>query len=167
MATIIECLASLILKCFEGHSRSSFSAVSSLLNLSLGAPTVTLKGEFSIMFRHILPFLAVAVFTIMTVPVWGGSNAKDSLSATINVESTSSLSNTKLAPGEYKVVTEGNMAKFERNGNVVAEVPFTWKTLSTKSPYTAVLSDHDRITEIDFSGKTAAIEFPSRGSSGN
>jgi hypothetical protein len=66
-----------------------------------------------------------------------------------------------LEPGQYKVVAEGNTAKFERDGDIVAEAPFTWKTLSSKPEYSEVMTDHDRITEIDFSGKTQAIVFPS------
>ena len=113
------------------------------------------------MSRRLLSFLTVTVLIAMTLPAWARSNSADSLKATIDVSSTIHVSNKTLEPGEYTVVAEGSQAKFERNGNVIAEVPCTLKTLSNKSPYTAVLINKGRITEIDLSGKTQAIEFKS------
>ena len=111
------------------------------------------------MSRRVLPFFAIAVLTVMTFPAWAKSSSSESLKADITLDAPAALNNATLAAGEYKVVAEGNQAKFEQDGKIVAEVPCTWKTLSNKSRYSAVELDRDRITGIDFSGKTQAIQF--------
>jgi hypothetical protein len=113
------------------------------------------------MCQRLFHFLALAAFVVMILPAQGWSKPKDSVSTTISVSTTVSVNNKTLEPGEYKVVVEGNTAKFERDGDVVTEAPCTWKTLPNKSQYSDVATDHNRITEIDFSGKTQAIVFPS------
>jgi hypothetical protein len=117
--------------------------------------------------RLLLLFATTAVFALMAIPSWAKNNSNGSLSATIDLNSKAALNNTTLVPGEYRVVVEGNQAKFEKDGKVVAEVPCTLKTLSTKATQTEFVVDHDRLTEIKVSGKTEAIEFSSGQSSGN
>ena len=109
--------------------------------------------------RRLFPLFTIAALTVMILPAWAKSKSKDSLKTTIDVSSTANVSNMTLDPGKYTVVAEGNQARFERDGKIIAEVPCTLKTLSRKSPYTEVMLNHDRITEIDLSGKTQAIEF--------
>lgn len=119
------------------------------------------------MSRRLLSLSAIAVLGLMILPAWANNNSKDSIKTTIDITSTSKVSGTTLRPGQYTVVAEGNQAKFERDGKVVAEVPCTVKTLSTKSPNNQLVMDHGQITEIDLSGKTQAIELPSNSSAGN
>jgi hypothetical protein len=118
--------------------------------------------------RLVLPFFVVtAVFALMTTPSHARTSSNDSLTAKIDLASTTNINNTTLSPGEYKVVAEGNQAKFEKDGKVVAEVPCTLKTLSNKSAHTEFVIDHDRLLEIQVSGKTQAIEFSPAQNSGN
>lgn len=119
------------------------------------------------MSKRVLQILALAAFVVMLLPAQGWSKPKDSVSTTISVSTTASVDNKTLEPGEYKVVAEGTTAKFERDGDIVAEAPFTWKTLSNKPSYSEVMTDHNRITEVDFPGKTQAIVFSSNQNSGN
>jgi hypothetical protein len=113
------------------------------------------------MSKYLLPFFAIAVLALMTLPTWAKNNpSAESIKTTIDLSSTVNFSpSTTLAPGQYQVVAEGNQAKFEQNGKIIAEVPFSWKTLPSKAQHTEVLMNRDRITEIDVSGKTQAIEF--------
>jgi hypothetical protein len=127
-----------------------------------------MKGELSVMSRSLfLVLLTFALWTAISVPSWAKNNSNDSLKTTVDISETATINNNTLAPGQYTVIAEGNQARFEQDGKLVAEVPCTWKTLSSKPPYSAVMTNHDRITEVDFSGKTQAIEFPSNNSSGN
>ena len=119
------------------------------------------------MCRRLLLFLSLAAFSLMILPAQGWSKPKDSVSTTISVGTTVTVNNKTLEPGQYKVVVEGNTAKFERDGDIVTEASCTWKTLSSKSPYSDFMTDHNRITEIDFSGKNQAIVFSSNQNSGN
>lgn len=114
------------------------------------------------MSRPLLFALSVfAAWTLASVPSWGRPNANDSLTATIDLGSTTTIQNKQLQPGRYKVVAEGNEAKFERNGKVVAEVPCTLKTLSQKAQQDDYQTDRNRLTQIDVSGKMQAMMFGS------
>jgi len=42
----------------------------------------------------------------------------------------------------------------------VAQVPVQWVQLSDKPAVTAVVMDNDKIVEVDFGGKTAAVKIP-------
>ncbi|MGD0907306.1 MAG: hypothetical protein ABSA96_06970 [Candidatus Acidiferrales bacterium] len=120
------------------------------------------------MSRRVLQFsLAVAVLSVMSIPVLARPSSKDSLSTTISLVTAVNVGNKMIEPGEYKVVVQDNSAKFEKDGKVVAEAPCTLKTLPTKAHETAVSVDHDKLTEIQISGKTQALEFSSGAASGN
>lgn len=119
------------------------------------------------MTRRLLPLFTLAAVVVMAIPALAKSNSSNSLNTTVDLYSTATVNNTKLAPGEYRVIAEGNQAKFEKDGKTVAEVPCTMKTLPSKASSSEFVMDHDKITEIQVAGKTEAIEFSSSGSSGN
>jgi hypothetical protein len=111
--------------------------------------------------RSLLSLFSIAILTVMTIPAWANSKSSDSQRVTIELGTTATLNGQTLEPGNYTVVAEGNQAKFEQDGKVVAEAPCSWKTLSSKALNTDVVTNQNRITEIDISGKTQAIEFSS------
>jgi hypothetical protein len=112
------------------------------------------------MSRRVLEFsLAIAILSMISIPVLARPSSKDSLSATINLLSAVNVGNKMVEPGEYKVVVQDNSAKFEKDGKVVAEAPCTLKSLPTKARETFVAVDHDKLTEIQISGKMLAMEF--------
>jgi hypothetical protein len=116
------------------------------------------------MTRRLLPFfIAIAVIAILTIPSWAADNSSGAVSARIILDSATAINNTNttLEPGEYKVVAEPNQAKFEKDGKVVAEVPCTLKTLSSKAAHTEFVIDQGHLLEIQASGKTEVIEFSS------
>jgi hypothetical protein len=114
------------------------------------------------MSRLMLAILSVcAVLTLMAAPSWGKTDTNEQLKTTITLSTATKIQNTQLQPGEYKVTAEGNQVKFERDGKVVAQVPCTLKTLSEKARQSEFKTDHDRLTEIDVSGKMQAIAFGS------
>ena len=119
------------------------------------------------MTRRFLPlFIISAAIVLMTIPAWARNNSNNSLSATLDLDSTATINSTTLTPGQYKVVAEGNQAKFEKDGKVVAEVPCTLKTLSSKAAQSEFVMDHNRLMEIQVAGKMEAIDFSSGQSSG-
>ena len=67
------------------------------------------------MSRRLFPiFLAIMIVGAMSVSVWAKSDSGDSITATIKLTATTTVGTTQLAPGDYKVVAEGNQAKFEQ-----------------------------------------------------
>ena len=114
------------------------------------------------MSRPLLLTLTIfAAWTLVSVPSWGKTTTKDSLSTSIDLTSATKIQNTQLQPGQYKVTAEGKEAKFEQDGKIVAQVPCTFKMLPNKAKQDRFEMDHDRLTEIDVSGKIQAIEFGS------
>ena len=112
-------------------------------------------------------FFAIVVLAAMTSPVWAKTDSNATIKATITLYSKLTLGSTSLAPGEYNVTVEGNQAKFEQKGKVVAQVPCTLKTLASKAAQTEFLADQGRMTEIQVSGRTEAVDFPAGQTSGN
>lgn len=103
----------------------------------------------------------------MSISLWAKNDSNDSISATIKITSPTTVGSAKLAPGEYKVSVEGNQAKFQQGGKVVAEVPCTLKDLSAKASQTSFVIEKDQISEIQVSGRTKAVEFSSGMQTGN
>jgi hypothetical protein len=98
------------------------------------------------------------VATGMVMPLWVTA-ATDSLHKTIHLGAAVTVAGKTLQAGEYDLVVSGTQAKFESKGKVVAEVPCTWKTLPAKADHDLVLTDGGTVTEIEFQGKTQAIDF--------
>jgi hypothetical protein len=126
-----------------------------------------MKENFPMSQRVSQFFLVIAVLSVMSIPVLARPSSKDSLSGTISLATAINVGNKTMNPGEYKVVVQDNSAKFEKDGKVVAETPCTLKALPSKARETFVTVDHDKLIEIQISGKTQALEFSSGAASGN
>ena len=101
--------------------------------------------------------ITALVATGMALPIW--VTAADSIHKTIHLGSNTTVAGKSLAEGDYDLMVNGNQAKFTMKGKVVAEVPCTWKTLPSKAGHDLVLMDGAAVTEIEFQGKTQAIDF--------
>ena len=114
------------------------------------------------MSRRSLPlFLAIMALTAMSVSVWAKNDSGDTITANLKLTATTMVGTTKLAPGEYKVIADGSKAKFSQGSKVVAEIPCTLKDFAGKINETTFVIDNNKLTEIQVSGKTKAIEFSS------
>lgn len=104
--------------------------------------------------QHYFSFLAAAV--LMAVPVWAHTD-----SVHVQVDHTVTIAGTQLNPGDYdlRVQESGTQVSVLKDGNVIAQVPCTWIQLSKKSEYSQVQFSENEITEVDFQGKTEAIQF--------
>ena len=118
------------------------------------------EGEHFIMSRRVFPiFLAILALSAMSVSVRAKNDSGESITVSIKLTSTTSVGGTKLQPGDYKVIVDGNKAKFEKGNKSVAEVPCTVKDLSIKVNTTSFVLDHDQLAEIQVAGKSKAIDF--------
>jgi hypothetical protein len=112
------------------------------------------------MSRRSLPLiLAIIALSAMSVSVWAKNDASDTITTRVTLTTTTTVGNTQLAPGEYKVTADGSKAKFELGGKVVAEVPCTLKDFSGKVNQTTFIVTDNKMTEIQVSGKTKSIDF--------
>ncbi len=103
-------------------------------------------------------FITALVAIAMALPI-GVTAASDSLHKTIHLGQTATVAGKTLQEGDYDLMVSGNQAKFASKGKVVAEVPCTWKTLDVKAEHDLVLTNGGVVTEIEFQGKTQAIDF--------
>jgi hypothetical protein len=69
------------------------------------------------------------------------------------------VGNTALLAGQYELIVDNKIATFEKGNQVVADIPYQLIRIA-KSPTDALVFDKkDELTEIDFPGKSQAIEF--------
>jgi hypothetical protein len=114
------------------------------------------------MSRRLLPvILAIMALTTMGASVWAKNDSGDTITANLKLTAPTTVGTAQLAAGEYKVIADGTKAKFQQGNKVVAEVPCTLKDFSGKINQTTFVIDHGKLTEIQVSGKTKAIEFSS------
>ena len=103
-------------------------------------------------------FITALVAIGMALPIWSVA-AADSIKKTVHIGANATVAGKTLQEGDYELVVNGTQAKFSIKGKVVAEVPCTWKTLPAKSEHDIVMIDGGVVTEIEFQGKTQAIDF--------
>jgi hypothetical protein len=100
---------------------------------------------------------AIAIFGL-SLPLWARTN-----SVPLEVDHTLTIGGQQLKPGDYSLkANDGdNQLRIVRsdNGKTVATIPVQWIDLSQKARQSEVLMKEDRIVQIDFDGKTKAIEI--------
>jgi len=102
-------------------------------------------------------FLGAVVLSILAVPVWAHTD-----SIAVHSDGATTIGGTQLKTGDYQLKVKDNATELQvtQNGKVVAQVPVQWVQLSDKPAVTAVVMDNDKIVEVDFGGKTAAVKIP-------
>ena len=114
------------------------------------------------MSRRLLPVvLAIMALTTIGVSAWAKNDSPDTITTNLKLTSNTTIGTTQLAAGEYKVIADASKAKFMQGSKVVAEVPCSLKDAGVKVNQTTFIIDHDKLTEIQVSGKSKMIEFSS------
>ncbi len=100
--------------------------------------------------------LAIVVGLALALPMW----AKP-LKKSIELYSLARVGNTALPAGQYELIVDNKLAiaTFEKHNKVVAEIPYQLTRIAKASTDAMVFDKKGELTEIDFSGKSQAIEF--------
>ena len=80
---------------------------------------------------------------------------------TWSVSQPTTIGNTEIKPGDYDLkVEEGqNQLQVVSHGKMVAQVPCHWIQLPSKAAASEVEVDNNKVTGVEFGGKTAALDF--------
>ncbi len=101
--------------------------------------------------------LAILAVLALAAPAFARS-----MSQPLDLNQPATIGSTTLQPGHYELKAEpnSNQVRVVSNGRLVATIEGREITLNRKAPYGAVVMDGRRIHEIQFGGKTEAIEIP-------
>jgi hypothetical protein len=103
--------------------------------------------------KHCLAGLAALT---LTMPVWAARTYKEPLSVVDNT----TIGSARLKPGSYELAANDTKKDLNilQNGKVVATVQGQWFKLAQKPPYSMVISNGDKITQVEFSGTEEAFK---------
>lgn len=100
--------------------------------------------------------IAIVTGLTITLPLW--AKPLIPLKKSIELYSPARVGNTALPAGQYQLIVDDKMATFEKGKKVLAEIPY--QLIRIAKPATdAVLFDKGELAEIEFAGKSMAIEF--------
>lgn len=100
-------------------------------------------------------FAVLAIFVFAAI-VWASTRTD---STAYDVTQPIEIGQTHLKPGHYTIKANESKDQFRvlQNGKVVATVPCHWVKLHRKAGNTEILSNRDRVTRVEFKGRTEAV----------
>ena len=100
---------------------------------------------------------ARAVLLLAALPV----SAAHMYTITWNVSQPTTIGNMEVKPGDYELRVEEGQSQLEvvSHGKMVAQVPCHWIQLPSKAAASQVEGDSNKVTGVEFGGKTAALDF--------
>jgi hypothetical protein len=101
--------------------------------------------------------VATFVLLLAALPAW----AAHTYTTTWSVSQPTTIGDSVIKPGEYEIRVEEGQTKLQimGHGKVVAEVPCHWIQLPSKAAASEVEVDSNKVTSVQFGGKTAALDF--------
>jgi hypothetical protein len=95
------------------------------------------------------------VLFILAAPVWAHTD-----SIAFHSDGTTTIAGTQLKAGDYQLKIKDNATELAvtQDGKVVANIPVQWIQLPAKPASTEVITQNDKIVEVDFGGKTQAVK---------
>jgi hypothetical protein len=80
---------------------------------------------------------------------------------TWSVSQPTTIGNAEIKPGDYELRVEEGQTQLQvvSHGKMVAQVPCRWIQLPSKAAASEVEVDSNKVTGVEFGGKTAALDF--------
>jgi hypothetical protein len=99
--------------------------------------------------------VAVLAILTMTMPAWARMYKQ-----TISPDKDTMIGSTQLKAGSYDLSADSGKKELQilENGKVMATVQGDWVKLPTKPQYSTVVSDGNKITQVQFSGSDQAFQ---------
>ena len=104
--------------------------------------------------------MAVTVVLIV-LPMWAKPKAERTDTATWQTAEAVMVGTTQIQPGEYTLRAEesGKMLEVLHDGKVVAQIPCHWIELPKKAADTEVSTNGNKVTQVEFAGRTEALQI--------
>jgi len=109
------------------------------------------------MLLHIRQCMCAMAVLLLAAPIWAARTD----SAQFIASRPTVVGNTHLKPGNYTFRAEEaqNTLEVMQDGRVLAQVPCHWVTLSKKADSTEVNENGSQIVEVEFAGRTEAVQL--------
>jgi hypothetical protein len=105
--------------------------------------------------QSLLANLVLAGVLAVAVPVF----AKP-MSTNVPITHDVKIGQTDVKAGDYRFLIDGNHLTIMNGKKVVAEADGRWEERNSKAPYSSVVSDNGKVTELRFEGKTSVFVLP-------
>jgi hypothetical protein len=115
------------------------------------------KGDYGQMRLNCKQCLGGFAMFLFALPVWAGHI--DSFAW--RVDKAATIGTTQIKPGVYDIRAEEGQTTLQvyHGKALVAEVPCHWIQLPAKAASSTVELDDDKVSEVEFGGRTAAVDF--------
>ena len=103
-------------------------------------------------------YLAAIAILGLSLPLWAHTD-----SVPLQVDHTLTIGTQQLEPGNYNLKANDGDKQLSvvriSDGKTIATVPCQWVDLSQKARQSEVVTDANRVVQVEFDGKNKAIEF--------
>jgi hypothetical protein len=115
-------------------------------------PITERKGQMRFRVKHYIAGLAVLT---LTMQVWARTY-KESLV----LDKNSTIGSAQLKPGSYQITADDTKKELNimQNGKIIATVQGQWVKIPQKAQASSIDTDHDKITQVQFSGSDQAFQ---------
>jgi hypothetical protein len=105
--------------------------------------------------RRVIQCAAVLAVLAMTVPAWARTYKEE-----LTADKDTNIGGTMLKAGSYELSADSGKTQLEIlvNGKVMATVQGQWVKLPSKPQYSTVVSDGNKVTQVQFSGTDQAFQ---------
>jgi hypothetical protein len=133
-----------------------YSPQGTRLNLSGNSPESNHRRHRPLRFNSKKSLIALAI-SVAAFPLWAAHNYSTDWNPTQPVM----IGTTQIQPGQYELKAEEGKSELQvlRKNKVIATVPVHWTTLKSKPQSSEILTDGTKVTEVEFGGRTEAIEI--------
>lgn len=99
--------------------------------------------------------VAVLAVLALSMPLWARTYKQD-----LMADKDEMIGNTELRAGSYQLTADTSKKELQilENGKVMGTVPGQWVKLPNKPQYSTVVSDGNKITQVQFSGSDQAFQ---------
>jgi hypothetical protein len=104
---------------------------------------------------HVKHYIAGLAVLVLTMPVWART-----YKASMTLDKNTTIGSAQLKPGSYDLTADDTKKELNilQKGKIVATVQGEWVKIPQKAQAPGFDTDHDKITQVKFSGSDQAFQ---------